>query len=471
MIEMADTTKHVNTQEIFSFIRFAEYRPQTFTSDLTFEIPTLAQYITDETFQPVNLVLYLELTSLTIKNVSLICERIEELLSVMFTVGKETFHTFPPIKDSFTLTIHLLIFFSKNSTIQSINRIRSHEQMQNILFKGFGRDLEKWIILTYDSAQQDPEYNPSKWNFLQALSYIKEDSNNKESGTIKNINLLILSCWDTENSFDDVMQSVESFEESFVPWYYLFTITPSNSMTTALADLLSIPLYNLLVDDKSLANMQLYWKNTLLKLLEPVLEVKIKPTELGSKYSIATNLTVFQNQKILSDGLVIYKLQSQRYPIRINFLFNLPVQDPKSNPLTDPIILESLEMQLKTSTGNKFKEELLKDCITYKLPLGESEYQPERELNNRMRRGEKLKRKLESILQQQSELNVQIKKLIIEPKFLEEMLDEETIKESIENLKIAFEIVNYLQEQELLLAEMPPTAKMFQPPRNGSLLI
>ena len=134
-------------------------------------------------------------------------------------------------------------------------------------------------------------------------------------------------------------------------------------------------------------------------------------------------------------------------------------------------MLELLEFKLKTSSGEEFKKEVLKNCVTYRLPSGESQYQPERELNNRMRRGEKLKSKLDSILQQQSELNAQIKKMIVEPNFLQDMLDETAIKDTIENLKLAFEIVNYLQEQELLLAELPPIAKMFQPPTNGDLLI
>ena len=111
---MVTTTPKTNTKETFSFIRYAEYRPQTFTSDLTIEIPTLAQLITDETFQPINIKLYLELTSLTVINISLICTRIEELLSSMFTIGKGSFHTFPPVADSFSLELDLLQYSKRN---------------------------------------------------------------------------------------------------------------------------------------------------------------------------------------------------------------------------------------------------------------------------------------------------------------------------------------------------------------------
>ncbi len=102
-------TKHqvVGNQESFSFIRFAEYRPQTFTADLSIEIPTLAQFIKDETFQPLNMVIYIELTSLVIKNLTLLCSRIEELLSIMFREGKERFRSFPPVKESFSLKYYI----------------------------------------------------------------------------------------------------------------------------------------------------------------------------------------------------------------------------------------------------------------------------------------------------------------------------------------------------------------------------
>ena len=278
-----------------------------------------------------------------------------------------------------------------------------------------------------------------------------------------------MSCWNTEGTFEDLMQKLDPLNENHVPWYYLMVISPLNSRTMAIADLLNMPIYNLLVNEKNLSNLQLMWKNTLLTLIEPILEVEINPTVLGSSYAVATNLTLFQNQKSGPTGCILYNIRSQRYPIRINFLFKLPVQDQKANQLpSDPVVLETLEIKLKTSTGEEFNRETIKNCTTYRLPAGETQYQPERELNNRMRRGERLKNKLKLILQQQSELNAQIQKMIVEPNFLQQRADDKTIKDSIDNLKLAYEIVNYLQEQELLLDELPPTAKMFQPPQSNN---
>ena len=455
-------------QENFSFIRFAEYRPQTFTSDLTLEIPTLAQFIKDETYQPVNVEIYLELTSVAIKNVRTICKRIEEVVAILINVGKDNFRSFPPIEESFSLTLNLLKYSSGSKSIQSVKTVKSYNQMQHVLFKGLGRDLEKWILVMYAAAEQESDYNPSKWNLLQALNFVKEEANKNIIPQIKKIHLLFLSCWNTESKFEDAMQSLEPFDQTQVSWYYLFTISPLNSMTTAIADLLNVSVLNLLIEEKNLSNLQLTWKNIVSTLIEPILEVTVNPTAIGSKYSVATNMTLIQNQKHFKNKLVIYNIRSQRYPLRVNLLFNLPVQEQKNSGETDPVVLESLELKLKTSTGEEFSQEILKECRTYRLPAGESMYQPERELNNRMRRGERLKGKLQSILQQQSELNAQIKKMIVEPNYLQDMVDEEAIQESIENLKVAFEIVNYLQEQELLLAEMPPTSKMFKPPENNN---
>ena len=456
-------------KETFSFIRFAEYRPQTFTADLTFEIPTLAQFITDETYQPINMKIYLELTSLTIINITLICNRIEELLSTMFKVGKESFHIFPPINDSFSLEIDLMQYSVTTATILTRKFSKSFDQMQNTLFKGLGREIERWIVNIHKTAEQTKDYDPTRWNFQKALDYIKEQSTKEQHAKIKELNLMMLSCWNTESSFEDLIQILEPFEEAYVPWHYLLVISPMNSITTALADLLEVPIYNILVDEKNLSNLQLMWKNTLLTLIEPIIEVTINPTVIGSNYLVANNLSLFQNQKPRPQGFILYNIRSQRYPIRINFLFKLPVQEQKTNQIPqDPVVLEKLELKLKTSLGEEFKREEIKNCLTYRLPAGESQYQPERELNNRMRRGEKLKTKLKTILNQQSELNAQIKKMIVEPNFLQEAGDETTIKDSIDNLKLAFEIVNYLQEQELLLAELPPTAKMFQPPQNNN---
>lgn len=459
------------SQENFSFIRFAEYRPQTFTSDLTIEIPTLAQFIKDETYQPVNVEIYLELTSIAIKNVNLICKRIEELVSILIDVGKDNFRSFPPLQESFSLTINLLKYSTGSKSIQSIKTVKSYEQMQHVLFKGLGRDLEKWIRATYGTAEQESDYSPNKWDLMQALNFVKEEAKKPLIPHVKKIHLLFLSCWNTESQFEDVMQSIEPFEDTQVSWYYLFAISPLNSMTTAIADLLNVSVLNLLIEEKNLSNLQLTWINIVSTLIEPVLEVTVNPTVIGSKYRIATNMTLFQNQKYFENKLLIYNIRTQRYPLRVNLLFNLPVQDQKNSGETDPVVLESLELKLKTSTGEEFNKEVLKECRTYRLPSGESIYQPERELNNRMRRGERLKRKLQSILQQQSELNAQIKKMIVEPNYLQDAVDEETIQESIGNLKLAFEIVNYLQEQELLLAEMPPISKMFKPPANNNNLL
>ena len=96
-----------------------------------------------------------------------------------------------------------------------------------------------------------------------------------------------------------------------------------------------------------------------------------------------------------------------------------------------------------------------------------------------MRRASRLKDKLESILMLQSESNAYIKKMLVEPTLLVDTENieskkeqEEVLEETIDDLKLAFEIIDYLQEQELLLNELPPATKMFKPPEtnNNSLI-
>ena len=469
---MSDVFKRSSLSSNFSFIRFAEYRPSTFTSDFTIEIPTLAQFITDETFQPLNFVVYLELTSLSVNNISKICSRLEELLSTAFNNGKEIFRTFPPVQNSFTLAIHLLKYNITTHEISVSNLTKSYSQLSASVFKGLAWDIEKWVLHERDVIEQQNNFDITRWDLELSLKYIRSQSTHNDVEGVQNVYFLFLSCWHTEGSYEELFQNIESFPQNYVSWHYLFVLSPINSMTVGLTDLLGIDLFNLMVEPEKLANLQLLWKNKLSMLIEPILEVKITPTALGINYETATNLPFFQKQKDNQDGFFIFNLQSQRYPIRINLLVDLPVHNNQT-PIADynPVILKSIALRLRTSTGIEFKHEVLTEGTTYRLSASETLYQPERELNARMRRAQRLKNKLESILNYQSEVSAQIKKMISEPEFLEQMMDEELVQESIADLKLAFEIIDYLQEQELLLAELPPVSKKFQPPSNDNLLM
>ena len=472
MSYMAQNSSRVGQLDAFTLLRFAEYRPSTFTSDFTIEIPTLAQFITDETFQPINIVVWLELTSLTMKQLHLICSRLEELISTTMDCGKEIFRTFPPSTDSFGLTIHLLQYDTQTNMINDTIVKKAYDEIASTLFKGLAWDLEKWISKIYKENESKSTYDATKWNVQEAVKYIQDKTTLPSEKPIQDVNLLLLSCWHTEGPFEELFQTVSPFAQTLVSWNYLYTISPVNSMTVGLADLLEIDLRDLLVPEKQLGHLQDQWKNTLLTLIEPILEVEIKPSSIGTNYNVATNLPFFKKQKDKDQGLLIYNLQSQRYPIRINLLFNLPVPDRDATQLDyNPVVLESIELYLRTSIGKEFKKEGIKDGTTYRLSTHETIYQPERELNARMRRVQRLKTKLSSIVEYQSEISAQINKIINEPEYLEQAVDEQLLQESISDLKLAFEIIDYLQEQELLLAELPPISKKFEPPKNGNSLI
>lgn len=468
---MAEKTPKSNLTENFTLIRFAEYRPSTFTSDFTLEIPTLAQHITDESFQPINIVVWLELTSLTVKNAHLICTRLEELLATTLEVGKEIFHTFPPVAQSFTLTVNLLKYNISTQMIETIKLTKSFDQINSMLFKGLGRDIEKWIMQHANDSIKNPNFDLTRWNLQQGLVFIYDKISQKDESSIKDIHLLFLSCWHTEGPFEELYQLLEPFTHKFVSWIYLFTLSPINSLTVGLADLMEISIFDLLIDEKKIENLQLQWKNTLLTLIEPILEVTVLPTDLGLDYETATNLPFFQKQKTKENGFIIYNLQSQRYPLRMNFLVTLPVSTKDTPREYNPVVWKEIVLQLRMSNGKEFKKDLITEGTSYRLSASETLYQPERELNARMRRAQRLKNKLQAIIDYQSETSAQIKKLISEPEYLEKMINEEMVQESISDLKLAFEIIDYLQEQELLLAELPPVSKKFEPPQNNNSLI
>jgi hypothetical protein len=468
---MAEKLHKMDSQSSFSLTRFAEYRPQTFSADFTLEIPTLGPYLLEEHFQPFNLVVWLEVTSLTIKNLSLISARLEEIISITLNTAKDIFRIFPPKQDSFSLTINLLYFNHLEKRIKSVNFLWNAEQIQKSLFRGFSWDLEKWFFSEFSKISIQEYYDGSKWDLKLALNFIKEHSKLINSESIKEVNLLMLSCWDTEESFETLLQELEPFELADVSWYYLFTIAPLNSMTSIITDLLEMKKTQLLVPSDEVEDLQTFWKNNIIKLFEPILEITINPTEIGKNFEISTNVPKFQDEKVLENKLLIYNLRSIRYPLRINFFFTLPVMN-KNQIINnqDPVVLDSLILNLKTSVGTIFTSETLRRINTYKLSLIDLNYQPERELNTRMRRIAKLRKRLEELLQIQVEKSAQIKKMISEPSYLTEIGLEDSILETINEIKLTFEIIEYLEEQELLLAELPPITKMFKPPVNSDLL-
>ena len=131
----------------------------------------------------------------------------------------------------------------------------------------------------------------------------------------------------------------------------------------------------------------------------------------------------------------------------------------------------NLALRIKTSTDQIIKIENLLIGKTYRLLADQLEYQPERELNERIRLADNLKYRLEQLLSIQSEKSETIKNLIAEPQLLESQFDQNhgLILSSLNDVKLALEILDHLAEEELLLAEIPPTSKMFQPPKEDIL--
>ena len=214
------------------------------------------------------------------------------------------------------------------------------------------------------------------------------------------------------------------------------------------------------------------WKRKLLNNIEPKLIVTMDPHETwGVDFTSATNATLFQNVNTDDENqFVFYNLKSIRYPLRMNWLFKLPVEALENEiDSFNPVVWDRLKLSIQTSAGGVINEEVIPQGKTYRLEQNSIQYQPERELNERMRLANNLKQRLEQLLIIQGEKNQVLSKMIAEPQLLEDNLDHNLISNGLNDLKLAFEILDYLAEEELLLAEIPPITKMFEPPKTDLL--
>ena len=450
----------------FSFIRFSEWRPQTFSADVTLEIPTLAQFLTEEYFTPISFHFWVEITSLTIKSIQKMSKKIESLIEASMTVGKEVFRDFPPVEGSFEVSIHALQFNSQEQIIIDNIITFTNKQLANQINRGFSWDLEKWIRSIYTKSINS-NYDCARWDIVKGIHFIQKYINELSINLFDIHHSLLFSGWHTEQ-FE--LENINSFESnSLTAKVYLFNLAPTFAKTLEFSKFLNIENFYLFTEQSF--ELIDFWKKKIQKIIEPVLELKIDINEkTGEEYKISTNSMLFQELKKNSDSIIYYNLLSIRYPLRINFLFSLPTSSLENQDSSSPIVWNKVIFTLKTSNGKILKQEVIENCKAYKLAQVDQQFQPERELNSRMRMADQLRARLETLLKQQTERMSSIKQLITEPQLLSEHLDENLLAESLNDLSLAFEILDYLSEEELLLSELPPTTKMFQPPENDFLM-
>lgn len=454
----------------FSFIRFAEWRPQALSAEITLEIPTLAQYLKDDDFSPVTFHLWLEVSALSLKNVDLICKRVEELIDISFSSTKNSFRVFPPTKDSFELVVHLLSYDIPQRKIQIKDEFWSNKELTSTINRGFSWELQKRISNAYKELNSSESWDNSQWNLENSLSTIFSSILNDDDSTVVNYHGILLSGWHTTGPFEEVLDFGKNFDLLyFSKKLSFFTIAPINKYVNDLGKALNLKIE--CFTSKNYNSILNSWKRKLLSNIEPLLDLTIKPHETwGNDFSSSTNAALFQDVITEEKTITFYNLQSIRYPLRINWSFTLPTEALEQQlDSFNPVVWNNLNLTIKTASGRVIKVENISDAMTYRLPQGNLEYQPERELNERMRLADSLKYRLERLLDVQSSKSEIIRKLIAEPQLLEDNLDHELIAESLNDIKLAFEILDYLAEEELLLAEIPPITKMFKPPETDLL--
>ena len=197
----------------FSFIRFAEWRPETLSAEITVEIPTLAQFLMDQYFTAVTFHIWLELTSITIKNLENIGRRIEDLLDQSFSSVRGSFRKFPPSPQTFGLTLHIMLYNSSNGFFMVKEESWTGEELKSSINRGFAWDFQKRINTIY-TEQCKTDWDNSHWDLAKCLDVIKSMVKDDDDSKCINVHGILISGWHTTGSFDQVLDSQENWSST-----------------------------------------------------------------------------------------------------------------------------------------------------------------------------------------------------------------------------------------------------------------
>lgn len=452
--------------EALFFLRFAEWRPQTLSAEVTIEIPPVIQYITENSLNSLDFHCWIELTSLTKKNAEHISRHIDQLLVVGLTVAQETYKKFPPRANSFNLIVHLISWHGNEKLTERRFSWKIEELLQ-IRGRRLSLDLLKIINETYKENSSNDTWDASRWGINKFLKYLNAqvEITNERFSYGENVHLIYIAGWNTEenldiNKLDDnyALKQCFSFNKG-----YLFYLASKTSFLNQLEEIYKFDSIGIL--ETVFEQYSDEWESFLLDIIEPTLVVTLTPNTLWrSNYTIATNLSFSQHFTLNEHEIIFKNIRSLRYPIIINFLFYLPIESMESLANLEPIVWEMIELKLEGI--ELISSDQMGAVTAFKLPLANPKYQAEREINERIRLNHNLQQKIRNLMKEISSRSLTINEWISQSDFQSE---EENallfpfIDQGLSDLDLAFQIIDWLSEDELLLSEIPSTKKNFLP--------
>lgn len=433
-------------------LRFAEWRPQTLSADVTLEIPPIVHHISEEDFQSLDFHCWIEMTALTIKNAGTIANHIDQLIEIALRIGRSSYRNFPPLKNSFRLTLHFLSWHSEFG-IQEKSLLLSTNELLRLAGRTLNRDLEKIIKDNYDILYQNPIWNPSQWSIIDVLDFLQETimDINKKYLDGQNIHIMIISGWETENSnIKDTKNSYEVINNMMSHGKgYLYSFVPLIKFMKFLEDILGIKSISIM--DITSDQYETQWKQSLLSQIEPTLEIEIISNDTWvQSFALATNLSLFDKSKQTKNGLILHNIMSVRYPVILNFLFKLPIKSLQNSSADfSPVLWDKIVLILKGK--NIILEQTISSQPVSALPLADIKYQSERELNERIRLADSLRQNIENIVNKINQNTNRMNNWISNPNSIQLNTVKQFLSTELNDLSLAIQILDHLAEEELLL--------------------
>ncbi|MHA2364740.1 MAG: hypothetical protein ACXAC7_12365 [Candidatus Hodarchaeales archaeon] len=446
------------TEPQLGIIRYSEYRPQTLTADITIEIPPIIHHVTEEDLTPLNFHFWVEFTSLTKKKAQILAKKIDQMIKVALNTGRKSYRKFPPVPASYELHIHFLSWF-EDLNVQEDQFSLSHDNLIRITGRTLYREIEKVIHEKY--SHQSSSWDPSRWSLRDGLEFLqnKVPEVNKKFLSGENIHILLFSGWNTEKSVDSTVNKYPSLHKNLeLNRGHLISLVPKTTTLKMLEEILGLNSVNLSDINEKL------WKQSLLNLIEPILDCRIKFTPdqtWGQNFSFASNLSLFEQVTREDRGVILRNIRSVRYPVRFNLVFQLPSESLQSMDSFTSLLWEKITISL--IGRKKTIKQTMETSSAYTLPLANPEYQAERELNERIRLADSLRQKIDSLLKKVENQSEKLTQWIKQPQSIESSDIIGFIGTNLNDLDLSFQILDYLAEEELLLAETRPVVKTFQP--------
>lgn len=450
-----------------AYLRYSEWRLQTLSADVTVEVPSLAHHISEDVLTPVTLHFWVEATALTERHLRQVADLLDNLVAETLALGRGTYRRFPPTPTSFATHLHL-VRWHPNGGVDEETVQWSAEDLLPKAGRTWAWDVERFVQQVMTRWRGEEGWDPTRWDLETVLTHLQQwivELNGKGQAEEQVVHGVVMAGWSTEGVLNPELAGIHSQlgQILLTNGTLLLTAPPTNTLKQYLTQLGLAPKLAVGGRQEQLVGT---WTTVVQSLVEPQLEVTVSPNKTwGQHYTFATNLPLFLQVRRNKTGVVVNNVRAVRYPVRLNFLFRIPSSSlERKVGLFVPVVWDELVVQLRTAAGKVLAKQVLPPCTAHPLPVRDSYYQVERELNQRLRQADTLRRKLEELLEGTGDqvANLQSQLTDLTNVDIGELLT--TLDQSYQDLSLAFQIIDYLSEEELLMAEVPPTTKSFQAP-------